>query len=186
MGLGHPASLGSVGGSLTASLPSGTAWPIGLGQAHPDHFSPDGLTVSYIGTFIISAQSLLPCHRAEPNPRGTALWPQASHGGVWTILVCAPAAVRSGLRPSGADWGSDSPLCPGAPSVASYLPASLRLPFYPRDAEVRTWYRAVTSDHVVEGPGIPSAPPHQPPDPPVPASPESRLFSGAGPIRHSL
>ena len=96
------------------------------------------------------------------------------------------SGAASGL--SGADRGSGSPLCaPGHPvSVASYPPASLHLPFYPRDAEVRTWYGAVTSDCVVEGPGIPSAPPHQPPDPPVPESPESRLFSGAGPIRHSL
>lgn len=185
---GHPASLGSVGGCLTSSLPSGTAWPVGLGQAHRDHFSPDGLTVGYIGTFIISVRSLLPCHRAKPNPRVTAAvatgLPTVESGLLWWVHQ---AGVGSSLRVSQCG-PADSPLhVPGHPvSIASYPPASLRPPLSPRDADVRTCYGAVTSDRAVEGPGVPSAPPRQPPSPPVPASQESCLLSGAGPIRHSL
>lgn len=108
---GHPASLGSVRESLTSNLPSGTAWPVGLGQAHRDHFSPDGLTVCYIGTFII-VRSLLPCHRAKPNPRVTAAvargLPMVESGPLWCVHQ---GGVGSSLRVLAVQTGARTHLC---------------------------------------------------------------------------
>ena len=108
---GHPASLGSVRGSLTPNLPSGTSWPIGLGQAHRDHFSPDGFTVCYMGTFII-VRSFLPCHRAKPNPRVTAVvatgLPMVESGLLWCVHE---AGVGSSLRVLAVRTGAQTHLC---------------------------------------------------------------------------